>query len=258
MSLSSATTSLSTSPIDGYAMTVSTPATSIHGDLDHPSFSIASLSLGTNVHHNLPTKIRTASRLGYDAIEIFIPDFDAFVHEVGVGHHAEMFTEEDWLQVHATKDLELLCAKTIGRYCQEYGLVISCFQPFREFENFAGASRMAKTKMGSLPPRLQVALDRAESYLRLMPALQCDLLLVCSNLLPYDPITERYTERDYLDDQVVAFTELGQLASTYGVKIGHEALAWGTVVNRWEQVWEVVDRVDLPNVGVILDSFNQL
>jgi 4-hydroxyphenylpyruvate dioxygenase len=76
--------------------------------------------------------------------------------------------------------------------------------------------------------------------------------------LPYDPITASYTERDYLDDQVAAFTELGQLASTYGVKIGHEALAWGTVVNRWEQIWEVVDRVDLPNVGVILDSFNQL
>jgi 4-hydroxyphenylpyruvate dioxygenase len=256
MLLPSATTSLSTSPNDGYAMTVSTPATSVHGDLDHPSFSIASLSLGTNVHHDLPTKIRTASRLGYDAIEIFIPDFDAFVHEVGVGHHSAIFIEDDWQQIDVTKDLELLCAKTIARYCQEYGLVISCFQPFREFENFTGASRMAQT--GRLPPRLKVALDRAESYIRLMPALQCDLLLVCSNLLPYDPISESYTKRNYLDDQVVAFTELGQLASTYGVKIGHEALAWGTVVNRWEQVWEVVDRVDLPNVGVILDSFNQL
>lgn len=256
MSLSPATTSLSTSPIDGDAMTISTPATSVHGDLDHPPFSIASLSLGTNVHHDLPTKIRTASRLGYDAIEIFIPDFDVFVHEVGVGHHASMFDAEEWRLVEAANDLELLCAKTIGRYCQEYGLVISCFQPFREFENFAGASRLAKT--GRLPPRLKVALDRADSYIRLMPAMQCDLLLVCSNLLPYNPISDTYSKRDYLDDQVTAFTELGHLASTYGVKIGHEALAWGSVVNRWEEVWEVVDRVDLPNVGVILDSFNQL
>jgi 4-hydroxyphenylpyruvate dioxygenase len=245
--------------MDNYTMALSTPGTSVQGDVEHPAYSIASLSLGTLVHHDLPAKIRTASRLGYDAIEIFIPDFDGFVHEVGVGHHSQMFTEVEWSTVESTRDIELLCAKTIGRYCHDHGLSISCFQPLREFENFAGASRMARASGSSrIHPRLKVALDRAESYIRLMPSLGCDLLLVCSNFLPSNPISSTYTREDYRDDQVVAFTELGRLAEGYGVKIGLEALAWGTVVNRWEEVWDVVERVDMPNVGVILDSFNQL
>jgi hypothetical protein len=87
--------------------------------------------------------------------------------------------------------------------------------------------------------------------------MKCDLLLVCSNFLPVDPMSST-TREEYAEDQIVAFTELGNLAQRYGVKIGHEALAWGTAVNRWDQVWDIVERVDLPNVGIILDSFNQL
>lgn len=254
---SSSSTPLSTSPIDDNA-SISTAASSLHSHhgRTHPIYSIASLSLGTCAHHDLPTKIRAASRLGYDAIEIFIPDFDAFVHEVGVGHHADLITEEEWLSVNDVKDLELVCAQALGRYTHEYGLSISCFQPFREYENFSGAHQSSVNET-PLPARLKVALDRAENFIRLMPAMSCDLLLVCSNFLPVDPMTSTTWER-YRDDQVVAFKELGALAQRYQVKIGYEPLAWGTAVNRWEQVWQVVERVDMPNVGVILDSFNSL
>lgn len=62
----------------------------------------------------------------------------------------------------------------------------------------------------------------------------------------------------YLDTQVEAFAALGEIAERYGVRIGYEPLAWGTMVDNWEQVWDVVRRVDRKNVGVILDSFNCL
>jgi 4-hydroxyphenylpyruvate dioxygenase len=64
--------------------------------------------------------------------------------------------------------------------------------------------------------------------------------------------------KNYLDAQVKAFRLLGQRAREYGIRVGYEPLAWGTVVNRWEQCWAVVKEVDMPNVGIILDSFNCL
>ncbi|RSH77275.1 uncharacterized protein EHS24_003584 [Apiotrichum porosum] len=222
----------------------------------HPIFSIASLSLGSCVHHTLPTKIRAAAKLGYDAIEIFIPDFEAFVTEVNTGDHADLFSNADWATVTDVKSLEMMCATAIGRLARKNQLKITCFQPFRQFEGFAGAADAVKAGQ-SLPPRLKVALDRGESYLRLMPAMKCDLLLVCSNLLPFDP--EDFTTWElYRDDLVVAFAELGRIADKYGVNVGFEPLAWGTAVARWELVWEVVDLVNLDNVGIILDSFNCL
>lgn len=221
---------------------------------EHPTYSIASLSMGSCAHHTLPTKIRTAKSLNYDAIEIFIPDFEAFVTEVNSGHHEDLFTAEHWAGVSDVRSLELMCAGAIKRLAGE--LKITCFQPFRQFEGFEGAAKAARNGEG-FPPRLKVALDRGESYLRLMPAMGCDLLLVCSNLLPFDP--EDFTTWDrYRDDLVVAFTELSHVAGKYGVRIGFEPLAWGTAIARWELVWEVVELVNRANVGIILDSFNCL
>jgi 4-hydroxyphenylpyruvate dioxygenase len=39
--------------------------------LAEPKYSISSLSLGSNTYHDLPTKMKVASELGYDGIEIF-------------------------------------------------------------------------------------------------------------------------------------------------------------------------------------------
>lgn len=221
----------------------------------HPKFSIATVSLGSNIHHDLPTKLRVASQLGYDAIEIFMPDFEAFIREVSVGHHSDVVSPSDVDYATTSRDLNTLCARAIGQLCAQLGLGISCFQPLRDFENFTGASSSSAT----LPGRLLVALERAEEQIRLMPIMGADLLLVCSNFLPYNPVaTGSTTWGQYRDDQVVALTELGKVAARYNVRIGYEPLAWGTVVNRWEQVWDVVEKVNMENVGVILDSFNSL
>ncbi len=224
----------------------------------HPSFSIATVSLGTNVHHDLPTKLRVASQLGYDAVEIFVPDFEAFVREVSVGHHRDVVPNSQLINVNTALDLDIVCSTAIRQLCAQLDLAISCYQPFRDFENFPGAASSSSSS-SSPPPRLRLALDRADHQFRIMTAMGADLLLVCSNFLPYDPLSANdYTWSQYRDDQVVAFTELGTMAERYGVKIGYEPLAWGTVVNRWEQVWDVVEKVNMENVGVILDSFNCL
>jgi len=54
------------------------------------------------------------------------------------------------------------------------------------------------------------------------------------------------------------FRELGEIANSYGVRVGYEALAWGRFINDHRDAWEVVRRADHENVGLILDSFHTL
>lgn len=287
------------SPLASPKMSLKPLTTHSRAALGRPAFSIASLSLGTNLYHTLPKKIAVAAELGYEGIEIFIADFEAFVQEVGVGAHDDLLRRYPapssspflasslprWLGRKTTDDaqtaLEIRCAQVIGDYCADVGLDIPVLQPFRDFENLLSSH-------GEGEERLEAALARAERWLRLMKYMRTDLLLVCSNALPYNPcpftssspsspspspspsastssepsysyLHPYWTGREqYRQDLVRSFRALGHLAAQYGVRIGYEALAWGTVVNRWEQNWDVVQQVDLPNVGIILDSFNQL
>lgn len=336
-----------------------------------PKFSIASLSLGTNLYHTLPRKIEVAAELGYDGIEIFIPDFEAFVQEVGVGAHTELLnrfpapaaagpsetsprtqnaTQRSFWSYFSQKAvdletsprsldttlqsrraqkspqdaqaaLEIRCAQVIGDYCASLGLSIPVLQPFRDFENLFSPppshsedpSTYSDRERCADVSRLEAALARAERWLKLMKHLGTDLLLVCSNALPQESISvpvntqprdapahnsinpkssnpnssdtpNRLSESSasdsqyippetstsgslhpywegkeyYRRDMVHSFRALGALAARYEVRVGYEALAWGTMVNRWEQTWDVVKEVNSWNVGIILDSFNQL
>ncbi|KAJ7489312.1 xylose isomerase-like protein [Mycena latifolia] len=217
-----------------------------------PKFAISSLSLGNCAHHQLPTKIRAAASLGYDGIEIFIPDFEAFVDEVRTKDlHRDLFPHG---KLPTEEALEVACAKAIASLCDSLNIAIPVLQPLRGFENFVSSNSLGG---GGLP----AALEEAERWLRLMPHFNTPLLLVCSNYIepedhpfaPFDPALSTY-----LDTQVEAFRALGKIAARYGVRVGYEPLAWGTVVDNWEQVWDVVRRVGRENVGVILDSFNCL
>ncbi|KAK7049835.1 hypothetical protein VNI00_005265 [Paramarasmius palmivorus] len=216
--------------------------------MTRPKFAIASLSLGTNTHHTLPTKIRVASELEYDGIEIFMPDFEVFVEEVRKGGHKEIFSmkvKEEGLETLSQDQLEHRCAEALYDLCAQHNLQIPLLQPLRDFENFASEEE------------LSTALEGAERWFRLMQPMHCDLVLVCSNYVP--SLVQKKIDVDaYLDRQVEAFKRLGELAERYNVRVGYEPLAWGTVVDNWEPVWDVVKRVDRSNVGVVLDSFNTL
>lgn len=49
---------------------------------------------------------------------------------------------------------------------------------------------------------------------------------------------------------------LGLLAQKYDLLVGYEAPAWGTHLNTWQQIHEVIKLVDLPNVRHCLDTFH--
>jgi 4-hydroxyphenylpyruvate dioxygenase len=117
------------------------------------------------------------------------------------------------------------------------GLEIVALQPFRDFEG--------------LPEPLRArAFERARRKLELMSRLGTRLLLVCSSIAP-----------DAIDDmeRVAAdLHELGELARSFEVTVGFEALCWGRHIYDYRQAWEAVRRADHPQVGLILDTFHAL
>ena len=81
------------------------------------------------------------------------------------------------------------------------------FQPFRDFE-------------GMPEPQRSRTFARAERKFDLMGELGCDLLMICSNVAP--------DSLGGIDRAAADFHELGERAAKRGIRVGFEALAWGS------------------------------
>ena len=127
--------------------------------------------------------------------------------------------------------------RDIGELVRSLGLEITLFQPFRDFEG--------------LPDPLRAkAFDRAERKFDLMQELGTDLVLMCSSCHP--------ASLGGIDRAAADFNALGDRAAKRGLRVGYEALAWGTHVNDHRDAWEIVRRADHDNIGLIVDSFHTL
>ena len=167
--------------------------------------SIATVSISGE----LPEKLEAIARAGFDGVEIFENDFLAFD-----GSPAD-----------------------VGRMVRDYGLEITLFQPFRDFE-------------GMPPSHRSRTFDRAERKFDVMQELGTDLLLVCSNVSP--------VSLGGIDRAAADFHELGERAAKRGLRVGYEALAWGRHIHDHRDAWEIVRRAHHANIGLILDSFHTL
>lgn len=167
--------------------------------------SIATVSLSGM----LPEKLRAIAAAGFDGVEIF--ENDLLYYE---GSPADV--------------------KSI---CQDLGLEIFLFQPFRDFE-------------GMPRERLTKNLHRAEKKFELMHELGVDRMLLCSNV-----------QNNCIKDDTVIMDDLyaiAEKAALHNIKVGYEALAWGAHVNSYRHAWSLVKEIDHPNLGIILDSFHTL
>ena len=125
----------------------------------------------------------------------------------------------------------------VRRIAEDLGLKIMLFQPFRDFDGVS-AERLARN------------LERAKRKFDVMHELGTDRILVCSNVSP-----------DTIGDDSLMTDQLGALAraaEAAGVIAGYEALAWGKHVKTYRHAWKLVDAVNHPNLGLVLDSFHTL
>ncbi|WP_341895337.1 TIM barrel protein [Ferrovibrio terrae] len=127
--------------------------------------------------------------------------------------------------------------RQVRALASDLGLEIVLFQPFRDFEGVSDA-------------QLKRNLERAEKKFDVMAELGAPLMLVCSNVAP-----------DAIGDpgrSAAQMYELAERAGKRGLKIGFEALAWGTHIKTYGHAWQVVKAANHPHLGVVLDSFHTL
>jgi 4-hydroxyphenylpyruvate dioxygenase len=174
---------------------------------DSPGYrtAIATVCLSGTLEDKLPA----AAEAGFHGVEIFEPDL----------------ITAPW------------SPSEVRHRCEDLGLSIDLYQPFRDFE-------------GVPPAVYQENLRRAERKFDVMEELGTDTILACSSVHP-----------DAIDDDDLAAEQLNGLAeraAQRGLRVAYEALAWGRFVNTWDHSWQIVQRGDHPALGLCLDSFHVL
>lgn len=236
--------------------------------LAQPSYSIFTHSVGYHTAgHTLPDKLEAVAQAGMDGIELFTDDLWTFAQSelfTTLSRGGELLTPPDsplakhacvgkqrvWnaygecTQQEAEREVE--AAKWVKARCDELGLKVYCLQPLRDVEGWVEEEKRAE------------AMKRVESRFAVMQALDTQLLLVCSQNTPAPATTGdlEALKRDFT--QIANMAERFTLRTGHEVRVGFEALAWGSHVDKWTQAWQVVKSVDRKEVGLILDGFNTL
>jgi sugar phosphate isomerase/epimerase len=203
-----------------------------------PEFGIATLSLGTATVHPLEPRLRAAAAHGYKHIDLF--------DECWAGYLAEHNLPSDPYSRWKATEGNLAIARKLGDLVTNLGMKIACTQPLREIEGLLN------------PAEREAAFERVKARFPFMRAFRTDLVFMCANIRTDGSAT------DDLDTVVNDLRELGDAATAYSaadggpmLKIGYEGLSWARR-NTWKSTWEVLQRVNRENVGIVLDAFNIL
>lgn len=204
--------------------------------------SIASMSLGRAAQHNLSHKLDMAMKYGFEGIELFYEDLETYSNTI---YHD------------ATPANLLRAADDIKQMCDDRRLEIICLQPFMHYEGLLDRSRHAER------------LEELRLWCELSRILGTDLIGIPSTFLKTDRITGDLDVivRDLQEAADVAAEQSPPVRLAYeckpdissnrsNLKLTVLALAWGTYVDKWEQSWDLVKKVDRPNFGLCLDTFN--
>jgi 4-hydroxyphenylpyruvate dioxygenase len=134
-------------------------------------------------------------------------------------------------------DLTQYCgsASDVRMMANDLGLEIIALQPFRDMEGMPEPLRTQKQRM-------------LQKKMALAHELGTTRLLMCSNVQSYSS-----PDRDQCADDLRI---LADMAKNEGIMLGYEALAWGYHIADYEDAWDIVKRVDHPNLGINLDTFH--
>lgn len=121
------------------------------------------------------------------------------------------------------------------RALKDNDLKVSVYQALRDYEGMGEAVRNTK-------------LEIAGQLMDQMDLIGADTLVLCSNC----DAASSGDEEDIVDD----LATLAELAAERGKKIAYEVLAWGRHCNDYRDGVALVDKVDHPAFGLMLDSFH--
>jgi 4-hydroxyphenylpyruvate dioxygenase len=105
---------------------------------------------------------------------------------------------------------------------------------------------MVRDLEGSPPPVQARKLELARQMMDQMALIGADTLVQCSNI-------SAEVDRDW-PRAVADLQRLGDLAKSRGMRIAFEPMSQGQWINTWQLGWQMVQDVDHPNVGLVLDA----
>ncbi|KAJ5907394.1 3-dehydroshikimate dehydratase [Penicillium taxi] len=189
--------------------------------------AIMSASLGRAWLHDLDYKIEQAAKAGFKGIEIFYEDLEYMARKTSKNNSPD-------------SNHILEAANHVRAICQAQRLEIICMQPFLFYEGLKDREQHDKL------------IEKMKLWLKIVKNLGTDTIQIPANFLPAEQLT---------DDLDVHSADLRQLADmgaaeNPSIRFAYENLCWSTYVDTWEKTWDMVKRVDRPNFGLCLDTFN--
>lgn len=196
--------------------------------LDSIPLAYASCSIGCKKEHTLPKKLDAIAKAEFQAIELSMPDLVSF---------ANMLHSESTIEDHNFPELTS-AARNLKSILDDKKLKVFMIQPFANFEGWSKGS----------PERVD-AWKRVEGWTKIMEAVGCDMLQVGSSDSPADKIG---TDRGRF---VQDLQELADYLAKKNMRIAYENWCWSTHAPNWEDVWDICKKVNRPNFGLCLDTF---
>lgn len=188
------------------------------------------MSLGRAWVHDFEKKIKAASTSGFQGIEIFYEDLEYLVKDTPSTDQSGPPTRS-----------QLMAAATKARgICDENSLTIIGLQPFLFYEGLKDRQQH------------DLLIEKLHVWFDIVDILGTDIIQIPSNFLPKDQLTG---DMDAIVADMVKVADLGS-KRTRPIRFAYENLCWGTFVDTWEAAWDIVQRVDRPNFGMCLDTFN--
>ncbi|KAK5659274.1 hypothetical protein OQA88_1367 [Cercophora sp. LCS_1] len=189
--------------------------------------AITSMSLGrATASHTLEAKLNAAHKYGYAGIELFHEDL--LIHGLQNFPHLPPAAQQ------------LAAARHILHLCQARNIAIVCLQPFAHYEGLLDRTAHA------------AHLEKLKLWIQLAHELETDMIQIPASFLPAPQVSD---DLDLIVSDLQIVADMGAAADP-PIRFAYEALCWSTVVDVWEDAWEVVKRVDRPNFGTCLDTFN--
>lgn len=173
--------------------------------------------------HSLEHKLSMAAKHGLQGIELFYEDL---VSHAGTSSRSDL----------------IIAAASVHDICSRLGLEIICLQPFMHYEGLKDRNRHDER------------IEEMKLWMDLAHILGTDIVQVPSSFLPKEQIS---SDIDLIVSDLRELADMG-LQQTPVIRFAYESLCWGTYVDKWEVCWDIVRRVDRPNFGICLDTFNIL
>lgn len=189
--------------------------------------AIMSASLGRAWLHDFDDKVALAAKDGFEGIEIFYEDLEYVARK------------DDRTDAPTPEQLEA-AAEHVYRTCEAAGLTIIGLQPFLFYEGLLDRAKHDEH------------IEKIKLWFRIARHLHTDIIQIPGNFLPADQLTG---DLDVIAADLRELADLG-LQQQPVVRFAYENLCWSTHVDTWEKAWDVCRRVDRPNFGLCLDTFN--